>query len=151
MRFFRILFLIVLIQPERNYLMSANHIAKSKQKSAVAEALASCQGLIKASLCRTRVTCGKPSCRCAKNPRFRHTALTFTYKQKGRSMGLHVPKNMEAEARRAAADYQKLKTLVQKISDLNLKKFRRKIQTMKTRSPACAPRAGKSVQRKSHT
>lgn len=66
-------------------------------------------------------------------------------------MGLHVPKNMEAEARRAAADYQKLKTLVQKISDLNLKKFRRKIQTMKTRSPACAPRAGKSVQRKSHT
>ena len=104
--------------------MSANRIVKSKQKPVAAEALASCQGLIKASLCRTRVTCGKPSCRCAKNPRFRHTALTFTYKHKGRSMGLHVPKNMEAEARRAAADYQELKKLVQRISDSNMKKFR---------------------------
>ena len=115
--------------------MSANHIAESKQKSA-AEALASCRGLIKASLCRTRVTCGKPSCRCAKNPRFRHVALTFTYKHKGKSMGLHVPKNMEAEARRAVADYQKLKKLVQKLSDSNLKKFRRKIEVMKTKSRA---------------
>lgn len=113
--------------------MSANHSTESKRKSA-AEALASCQGMIKASLCRTRFTCGKPSCRCAKNPRFRHVALTFTYKHKGRSMGLHVPKNMEAEARRAAADYQKLKKLVQRISDSNLKKFRRKIEVMKTKS-----------------
>jgi hypothetical protein len=116
--------------------MSTTRIAKSKQRSAAAEALASCQGLIKASLCRTRVTCGKPSCRCAKNPRFRHAALTFTYKHKGRSMGLHVPKNMEAEARGAAADYKKLKKLVQRLSNSNLKKFRRKIEITKNKSRA---------------
>lgn len=124
--------------------MSAIHIAKLTQKPrATAEAMAACQGLIKASLCRTRVTCGKCSCRCAKNTRFRHVALTFTYKHKGRSMGLHVPKDMEQEAHRAAADYQKLKKLVQKISDSNLKKFRlacarraskRKIESMKANS-----------------
>jgi hypothetical protein len=113
--------------------MSATRIAESKPKSA-AEALASCRGLVKASLCKTRVQCGKPTCRCAKNPRFRHTTLTFTYKHNGRSMGLHVPKSMEAEARRAATDYQKLKKLVQKISDSNLKKFRRKIAVMKDKS-----------------
>jgi len=45
--FFCKLFFIVLIQPERSCPMSVNHIAKSKQKSAAAEALASCQGLIK--------------------------------------------------------------------------------------------------------
>jgi hypothetical protein len=115
--------------------MSANHVAESKQNAA--EALASCRGLIKASLCRTRVTCGKPSCRCAKNPRFRHTALTFTYKHKGKSMGLHVPKNMEAEACRAAADYKKLKKLVQRLSNSNLKKFRRKIEITKNKSRTC--------------
>jgi hypothetical protein len=112
--------------------MSATRIAESKPKSR-AMALASCQGLIKASLCKTRVQCGKPTCRCAKNSRFRHTALTFTYKHKGRSMGLHVPKSMEAEARRAAEDYRKLKKLVQRISDSNLKKFRRGI-AVKTKS-----------------
>jgi hypothetical protein len=113
--------------------MSATRMAESKPKSS-AEALASCRGLIKASLCKTRVKCGKPTCRCAKNPRFRHAALTFTYKHKGRSMGLHVPKSMEAEARRATADYRKLKKLVQKISDSNLKKFHRRIAVMKAKS-----------------
>jgi hypothetical protein len=126
--------------------MTVTHVAKLPRKSrAEAQALASCQGLIKASLCRTRLTCGKPSCRCAKNARFRHAALTFTYKHKGRSMGLHVPKDMEKEARQAAADYIRLKKLVQKISDSNLKKFRlacarrasrRKIEAMKAESHA---------------
>ena len=113
--------------------MSATRIAESKPTSG-AEALTSCRDLIKASLCKTRVKCGKPTCRCAKNPRFRHVALTFTYKHKGRSMGLHVPESMEADARRATADYRKLKKLVQKISDFNLKKLRRRIAVMKAKS-----------------
>jgi hypothetical protein len=49
-------------------------------------------------------------------------------------MGLHVPKSMEQEARQAAADYVRLKKLVQQLSDANLKKFRHDIQAMKTRS-----------------
>jgi len=49
-------------------------------------------------------------------------------------MGLHVPKSMEAKARRAEEDYRKLKKLVQKISDSNLKKFRRGIAGMKAKS-----------------
>ena len=99
-----------------------------------AKSLAACNRLIKASLNRVRVTCGKPSCRCAKNARFRHASLTFTYKHKGRSMGLHVPKSMEQAARQAAADYVRLKKLVQQLSDANMKKFRRDIQAMKTKS-----------------
>ena len=59
---------------------------------------------------------------------------SFTYKHKGRSMGLHVPESMEADARRATADYRKLKKLVQKISDFNLKKLRRRIAVMKAKS-----------------
>jgi len=124
--------------------MSAKRAAKSTRKSlAAAEALASCTGLIKASLCQTRIKCGKPSCRCAKSKRFRHVVLTFTYKRNGKSMGLHVPKDMEAEARGAEGDYRKLKELVQRISDSNLKKFRlacarrasrRKIALMKAKS-----------------
>jgi hypothetical protein len=113
--------------------MSTKRAAKSTRKS-LAEALSSCTGLIKASLCQTRIKCGKPTCRCAKSKRFRHVVLTFTYKSKGKSMGLHVPKSMEQKARLAAADYVRLKKLVQQLSDANLKKFRRDIQAMKTKS-----------------
>lgn len=115
------------------------------QKSRVAvQALAACQRLIKASLGRVRVTCGKPSCRCAKGMRFRHTALAFTYKHNGRSMSLHVPRSLEPEARRAADDYARLKKLVQALSDENIKTFRREVQTIKAKSRqpvrACLPR-----------
>jgi len=41
---------------------------------------------------------------------------------------------MEPAARQAAADYARLKTLVQAISDANMKKFRRGIQAMKAKS-----------------
>lgn len=99
-----------------------------------AKSLAACDRLIKASLNRVRVTCGKPSCRCARNPRFRHESLSFTYKLKGHSMCLHVPESMEQAARRAAADYARLKKLVQQLSDANMKKFRRDIQDMKAKS-----------------
>jgi hypothetical protein len=58
--------------------MSTKRAAKSTRKS-LAEALASCAGLIKASLCQPRIKCGKPTCRCAKSKRFRHVVLTFTY------------------------------------------------------------------------
>jgi len=99
-----------------------------------AKSLAACDRLIKASLNRVRVTCGKPSCRCARNPRFRHESVSFTYKLKKRSMCLHVPKGMEQAARRAAEDYARLKKLVRKLSDANMKKFRRDIRAMKAKS-----------------
>lgn len=106
------------------------------EKSRAVQEMASCGRLIKASLNKVRVTCGKPSCRCAENRRFRHAALTFTYKVDGRSVCLHVPRNMEKEARQAAADYLRLKKLVQKLSNSNLKKFRREIEVMKAKTRA---------------
>lgn len=125
----------------------STHIAFHTTKRLSAARLpVDCHRLIKASLIQSRVTCGKPSCRCAGNARFRHEALNFTYKIKGRSMGLHVPKGMEKEARQAAADYARLKKLVQALSDANIKRFRRKVQAMKSKShlPARHAQTGKS-------
>ena len=111
---------------------SAKTTALTQKSRAAAQALASCQRLIKASLGQVRVTCGRPSCRCAKG--FRHAALAFTYKLKGRSMCLHVPKGMEPEARRAAADYAQLKKLVQALSDANMRRFRIASQALKAQA-----------------
>lgn len=111
---------------------SAKMTALTQKSCATAQALASCRRLIKASLGRVRVTCGKPSCRCAKG--LRHEAWAFTYKLKGRSMSLHVPKAMEREARQAAADYAKLKKLVETLSLNNRERFRLKTQEMKRRA-----------------
>jgi len=123
------------IQPARRLSACPAQAGADKRRAREdAKSLAACERLIKASLNRVRVTCGKPSCRCARNPRFRHASLSFTYKLKGRSMCLHVPASMEQAARRAAADYARLKKLVQALSTANMKKFRREVQAMKAKS-----------------
>lgn len=106
--------------------------ALAGRNRAAAQSLASCRRLIKASLCAVRLQCGKPSCRCVQG--MRHEALAFTYKLKSRSMLLHVPKAMEREARQAAADYAKLKKLVETLSLNNMERFRLKTQEMKRRA-----------------
>jgi len=111
---------------------SAKLAALAARNRAAAKSLASCRRLIKASLCAMRLKCGKPSCRCAQG--VRHEALAFTYKLKGRSMLLHVPKAMAREARQAAADYAKLKKLVERLSMNNLERFRLKTRKMKRRA-----------------
>ena len=111
---------------------SAKMTALTQKSRATAQALASCRHLIKASLGQVRVTCGKPSCRCAKG--LRHAALAFTYKLKGRSMSMHVPKAMASQARQAAADYAKLKQLVEMLSENNMQQFKLKARTIKRRT-----------------
>lgn len=113
---------------------SAKMTALNQSARDAAKAMASCHRMIKASLCHVRFTCGKPSCRCAKGKRFRHEALTFTYKRKGRSMGLHVPKSMEKEAHQASGDYAKLKKLVQALSDANMRRFRFEVKSLKAKA-----------------
>jgi len=65
--FFHILFFIAFLQPERFYTMSTNHIANQNKNLLLLKLWHPVRVLIKASLFRTCVTFGKPSCRRVKD------------------------------------------------------------------------------------
>jgi len=91
---------------------------------AVSRQFATCGRMIKGSLVVNRRRCGKPECHCAKGRL--HQSLAFTYKQNGKSVLIHIPHHLAAEARQARQDYQKLKTLVEQLSKVNLKLLKHK-------------------------
>ena len=93
--------------------------------------LSTCARLIKGSLVVNRRRCGKPGCRCAQGEL--HESLAFTYKQDGKSVLVHIPHHLEAEARQAQNDYRKLKTLVAELSIINLNLLKHKAQRSKSR------------------
>ena len=80
--------------------------------------------MIKGSLAVNRRRRGKPECHCAKGRL--HQSLAFAYKEKGKSVLVHIPRHLAAEARQARQDYQKLKTLVEQLSKINLKLLKQK-------------------------
>ncbi len=82
--------------------------------------------LIKGSLVVNRRRCGKPNCRCAEGER--HESLAITYKHGGRSVLLHVPADLQTEATQAIRDYQRVKQLLSRLSEINLAAFRQNVQ-----------------------
>lgn len=97
----------------------------------LAQELSDCEALIKGSLVVNRRRCGNSKCRCARGEL--HESLAITYKEKGRSVLVHVPKHLETAAQRAIEDYHTLKRLVAAISRMNLGEFREKAKKQRRR------------------
>lgn len=113
--------------------MTANSqktISRARRKRRkLSQQVSGCGRLIKASLVLNRRRCGKPGCRCVEGEL--HESLAFTYKQDGKSVLLHIPEHLEAEARKANKDYRKLKALVEKLSGVNIELLKHKARTVK--------------------
>ena len=102
-----------------------------RQRRAAFRRLSTHGQMIKASLVVNRRRCGKPGCRCTQGEL--HESLAFTYKQDGKSVLVHIPQHLEAEARQAQHDYRKLKTLIAELSAINIKLLKHKAQRSKSR------------------
>jgi hypothetical protein len=83
--------------------------------------------LIKGSLVVNRRRCGKPTCRCAQGQL--HESVALTYKQRARSVLLHVPADLQAEATRAIREHQRVKRLLSRLSEINLAALRQNIRS----------------------
>jgi hypothetical protein len=94
-------------------------------RSAVSE----CTPFIKGSLVVNRRRCGNPKCRCAEGRK--HESLAITYKQKGRSVLLHVPNDLEPEATRMIGNYHRIKTLLGQLSDQEVASFRQNVSRLR--------------------
>jgi hypothetical protein len=67
------------------------------------------------SLARVRLKCGKPNCRCARGEG--HDALYASYRFEGKTRVAHVPRAKGAEAARCAANWRRLKGLLEHLAE----------------------------------
>lgn len=71
-----------------------------------------------ASLVQIARRCGNPRCRCARGEK--HVGWYLTRKEKGKTRTVYVPVDLTEEVRAWVEEHQRLKKLVEEISQLNL-------------------------------
>jgi len=72
---------------------------------------------IEGSLVSTARVCGKTNCACHRGGA-KHPVLYLTGKLGGKTVSLYVPRKLEAEVRRWAENYKRLKQLTRQVSEL---------------------------------
>lgn len=85
-----------------------------------AKQMPSIQKILRGSIVVVKRVCGKPSCRCLKG--HKHRALYISQSQKGRPRLVYIPQHSEAEVRSLIQNHQKMKSVMEKISRLNLER-----------------------------
>lgn len=88
----------------------------ARRRDARLKKLAQVQPFIAGSLAKVGVKCGNPNCKCASGER--HEAWVLTRKERGKTVTVHVPRDMVEEVARWAAEYKRLKVLLREISEL---------------------------------
>jgi Family of unknown function (DUF6788) len=73
--------------------------------------------LLAASLTQVNKRCGQASCRCHHGGPL-HQAHQLTFKEEGKTRTLYVPQDLLAEVRTWVQEYQRLKALIQQVSQL---------------------------------
>src|SRR6516162_3411139 len=73
--------------------------------------------VLAASLNRLNKRCGQPSCSCHHGGPL-HQAHHLTFKEDGKTRTLYVPQDLLEEVRTWVQEYQRLKALIQEVSQL---------------------------------
>ena len=80
-------------------------------------------GLLRGNLVNTRRTCGKPSCRCWKGPRYRHRSLYLGLSLNGKARMIYVPSDWEEVVRDWSDRYAQIRDLLEQLSLACLKRL----------------------------
>ena len=81
--------------------------------------LASRSPILAASCCVVQVRCCRPSCRCQRGGPL-HQARRLTYKDRGKTRSVHVPKDLAGDVRAWIAEHKRLKALLKEIHELSV-------------------------------
>ena len=88
----------------------------ARRRDARLKKIAQLQPFIAGSLAKVGVKCGNPNCKCASGER--HEAWVLTRKERGRTVTVHVPRDMVEEVARWTAEHKRLKGLMREVSEL---------------------------------
>jgi len=72
---------------------------------------------IQGTVVQTKLTCGSKGCAC-KRGGSKHPAMFLTWKEKGKTCCLYIPKRLESEVKRWARNYQSVKVIMRKITEV---------------------------------
>ena len=72
---------------------------------------------IEGSIVSTSRFCGKKNCACHQGGS-KHPVLYVTWKEKGKTVSLYVPRKLENNVQRWVQNYRKLKELTREVSDI---------------------------------
>jgi hypothetical protein len=108
----------------RDELSRLSDLALRQRKVGLAE-LPPLAGILRGSLMERYVTCGNPSCKCARGERHGPTWYLSVTLGPGRTTGSIIPAEKVDEVRRGIENYHKVKDQLEKISDINRELLRR--------------------------
>ncbi len=83
------------------------------------------QPLMRGSVVERLRRCGRANCACARDPRARHGGTFFTVHLQGATQAVHVRPEDEAAVRAAVAAYQRLWTLIDALTAVELAELKR--------------------------
>jgi len=81
-----------------------------------------CKEFVRGSISLRKDVCGNPNCKCAKGER--HLCLYLSQRKRGKPKQLYIPWKLEKQAKEWTREYIGIKQLLEKISDIYLKKIK---------------------------
>ena len=88
--------------------------------------------ILAASLTRVNKRCGQPSCRCHHGGLL-HQAHHLTFREAGKLRNVYVPQDLLEEVQKWVQEHQRLKALIQQVSQLTLALIRGHVRYRKRR------------------
>lgn len=102
-----------------------SELALRERRRGLAKLLPPITEILRGSLVERYVTCGNPSCKCAKGDRHGPMWYFTVTLGRGRTTGGIVPEEKVPEVRGWIENYHKLKDHIEKISEINRELLRR--------------------------
>ena len=100
-------------------------LALRERRQGLAKLLPPVTEILRGSLVERYVTCGNPSCKCARGERHGPIWYLTVTLGPGRTTGGIIPEEKVAEVRSWIENYHKLKDHIEKISEINRELLRR--------------------------
>jgi hypothetical protein len=97
--------------------MNAADLINKRQEAA--KGMPKVQEVMRGAIVIMNRKCGKATCRCQKG--FKHSSMYVSQSNKGKTRMIYIPKRSQAAVRRFIDNYLKLKVIMNKISNVNIK------------------------------
>ena len=102
-----------------------SELALRQRRQGLAKLLPPVAEILRGSLLERYVTCGNPSCKCARGERHGPNWYLTVTLGRGRTTGSIIPEEKVGEVRGWIENYHKLKDQLEKISEINRELLRR--------------------------
>lgn len=97
--------------------MDKKKLTLEKKRDNLLKEVADLSPWIEGTLVRTTRICGRKNCVCHTMGQ-KHPVMYITWKEKGKTVSLYVPKQLEPEVTRWGGNYKKFKELIRNISNI---------------------------------